>query len=110
MIANINNSDSAGSKGQSSSKIKVPIYDVYSALIENNIINSSRFTDSDASALEKQTYKKYKEKSKQIKSRLRSLLAPDSKKTSKQISDTMEEFVDYYYQVLKNENVMLVKV
>ena len=108
LIANINNSDSAGSKGQSSSKIKVPIYDVYSALIENNIINSSRFTDSDASALEKQTYKKYKEKSKQIKSRLRSLLAPDSKKTSKQISDTMEEFVDYYYQVLKNENVMLV--
>lgn len=108
LLANINNSESAGSKGTSASKIKVPIYDVYSALIENNIIDSSRFTDKDASSLEKATYKKYKAKSKQIRSKLRSILADDSKQTAKQLSDSMEDFVDYFYKLLKNENIVLV--
>lgn len=108
LLANINNSESAGSKGTSASKIKVPIYDVYSALIENNIIDSSRFTDKDASSLEKATYKKYKAKSKDIKSKLRSILADDSKQTAKQFSDSMEDFVDYFYKLLKNEKIVLV--
>ena len=108
LLANINNSDSAGSKGSSASKIKVPIYDVYSALIENNIIDSSRFTDQNASALEKSTYRKYKKKSKVLKNKLRSILAVDSKTTKKQLSDSMADFVDYFYKLLKNEKIILV--
>ena len=108
LIANINNSDSAGSKGHSASKIKVPIYDVYSALIENNIINSSRFTDENASKLEKQTYKKYQQKSKEILRKMREILAVDSKRTAKQLSDSMGEFIDYFYTALKNDGVILV--
>lgn len=108
LIANINNSDSAGSKGRSASKIKIPIYDVYSALIENNVINSSRFTDKNASALEKKTYKKYQRKSKVILRKIRSILAVDSKQTGKDLSDSMEEFIDYFYKALKNDGVILV--
>ncbi|MCD7825769.1 MAG: peptidase [Clostridiaceae bacterium] len=108
LIANINNSDSAGTKGTSASDIKVPIYDVYSALIENNVINSERFTDDDASKLEKSTYKKYRKKSKKIKNSLKSILAVDSKKTESQLSDSMAEFVDYFYEVLKDNDVVLV--
>lgn len=107
LIANINNSASAGSKGRTASEIKVPIYDVYSALIENNIINAERFVDKDASALEKQTYRKYKAKSKQIKTKLRHILAADSKTTKRQLSDSMEDFVDYFYKALKNDAVVL---
>lgn len=107
LIANISNSESAGSKGRSASNIKVPIYDVYSALIENNIINSSRFTDKSASALEKATYKKYKNKSKEIKKRMRTILDIDSKTTAKQLSDSMEEFIDYFYKALKNDGLIL---
>lgn len=108
LIANINNSDSAGSRGRAASKIKVPIYDVYSALIENNIINSSRFTDKSASKLEKRTYRKYQQKSKEILRKMKDILAVDSKKTAKQLSDSMAEFVDYFYNVLKNDGVILV--
>ncbi|MBR1743255.1 MAG: hypothetical protein IJ733_15575, partial [Lachnospiraceae bacterium] len=108
LIANINNSESAGSKGQSASKIKVPIYDVYSALIENNIIDSTKFTEKTSSSLEKQTYKKYKNKSKEIKSQLKKLLAVDSKVTEKDVSDSMADFLDYFYKVLKDERVVLV--
>lgn len=108
LIANINNSDSAGSKGVSASKIKVPIYDVYSALIQNNIINANRFTDDDASPLEKQTYRKYKSQSKQIKQRMLEILDKDSTKTNKQLSDSMAEFIDYFYKLLKDEGIVLV--
>lgn len=107
LIANINNSDSAGSRGQSASKIKVPIYDVYSALIENNVINASRFTDKDASALEKKTYKQYKAKSKAIKKKMRTILAVNSTTTEKQLSDSMAEFIDYFYKALKSDGVIL---
>lgn len=107
LLANISNGTSAGSKGQSAEKIKVPIYDVYSALFENNIINASRFTDKSASKLEKSTYKKYKSKSKQIKKKMRRILAADSKQTASQLSDSMEEFIDYFYKVLKNDGIIL---
>lgn len=109
LIANINNSDSAGSKGRSASEIKVPIYDVYSALFENNVINSSRFTDKNASKLEKSTYNKYKSKSKEIKAKMRRILAVNSKQTAKQLSDSMQDFVDYFYKVLKNDGIILTK-
>lgn len=108
LIANINNSDSAGSKGQSTSEIKVPIYDVYSALIENNIINASRFTDKDASRLEKQTHKQYKARSKEIKKNMRNILGVNSTRTSKELSDTMEDFIDYFYKVLKTNGIVIV--
>lgn len=108
LIANINNSDSAGSRGESASHIKVPIYDVYSALIENNIINASRFTDEDASRLEKQTYRQYKAKSKEIKRNMRKILDVNSTRTAKDLSDAMEEFIDYFYKTLKTEKVILI--
>ena len=104
LIANINNSASAGSKGVTASKIKVPIYDVYSALIENNIIDATRFTDKNASPLEKATYRKYKNKSREILSKMRTILAVDSKKTRGQLSDSMEDFVEYFYKALKNSS------
>lgn len=108
LIANINNSASAGSRGRSASKIKVPIYDVYSALLENNIIDASRFTDKSASRLEKATYKKYQRKSKEILRKMRGILAVDSKTTAGQLSDSMEEFIDYFYKALKDDGVILV--
>ena len=77
-------------------------------MIENNIIDSSRFTDQNASALEKSTYRKYKKKSKVLKNKLRSILAVDSKTTKKQLSDSMADFVDYFYKLLKNEKIILV--
>ena len=109
LIANINNSASAGSRGQSASKIKVPIYDVYSALFKNNIINSDRFTDKNASALEESTYQKYKQKSKEIIRKMRQVLAVDSKQTDRQLSDSMEDFIDYFYSALKTDGIILTK-
>ncbi len=62
----MHNSADAGTKGESAAGIKIPVYDVYNALIQNNLVNVKRFTDKNASKLEKSTYKKYKDKSKYI--------------------------------------------
>lgn len=52
LISNINNSMYAGTRGHSTKDIRVPIYDVYNAIIQNNIVNVERFNDDDASVLE----------------------------------------------------------
>lgn len=107
LLSKINNSPSAGSRGTSAERIRIPIYDVYNALIQNNVIDVSRFTDADASALEKKTYKKYKAKAKTITRKMRRYLAADSDTTSKDLSDDMADFVAYFYTVLKNEEIIL---
>ncbi len=108
LISNINNSMYAGTRGHSTKDIKVPIYDVYNALIQNNVVNVSRFTDDDASSLEKKTHRKYKNRKKAIIRRMRKLLGTESKATSKTLSDDMEEFLDYFYTVLKEQEIVMV--
>lgn len=107
LLSKINNSASAGSRGTSASEIRIPIYDVYNALIKNNVIDVSRFTDKDASKLEKETHRKYKAKSKAIINRMRKHLASDSKSTYKTLPEDMGDFVTYFYTALKNENIVL---
>lgn len=109
LIANINNSMDAGSRGDSATDIRIPIYDVYNALLQNNIVNVNRFTDDDASSLEKATLKKYKAKKKTILKRLTKLLGTESTATSKTVSSDMEEFLDYFYTILKDNSVVLTK-
>lgn len=107
LVSNINNSADAGTKGTSAAGIKIPVYDVYNALIQNNLVNVMRFTDKNSSELEKSTYKKYKVKSKYIIGQLKKILAVGSSKTSHDLSDDMAEFTDYFYSLLKTEGIVL---
>lgn len=107
LISKINNSESAGTRGSSTKDIRVPIFDVYNALLENNIVNINRFTDDDASSLEKATYRKYKRKKKEIIRKLKHILRTESTTTSKNLSSEMGDFVDYFYTVLKDNSIVL---
>ncbi|MCI8750294.1 MAG: hypothetical protein HFH66_02815 [Lachnospiraceae bacterium] len=107
LVSNMHNSSDAGTKGKSASGIKIPVYDVYNALIQNNLVNVTRFTDKNASELEKSTHKKYKQKSKYIINQLKDILKTGSQKTSKDLSDDMVEFTDYFYSMLKEEQIVL---
>lgn len=108
LISRINNSSSAGSKGTNSTDIKIPIYDVYEALYKNNIIDVTHFKSRKASSLEKSTYDKYKNKSKKIVADMKKHLATDYTKGSKDLSDDMNDFLDYFYKQLKDDNIVLV--
>lgn len=109
LIANINNSMDAGTRGHSTKDIKVPIYDVYNAIIQNNIVNVERFTDEDASSLEKATLKKYKAKKKTIVRKIRHLLAADSTASAKSLSSDMNDFLDAFYSILKDNSIVITK-
>lgn len=107
LVTSIHNSPDAGTKGTSAAGIKIPVYDVYNALIQNNLVNVARFKDKNASPLEKATYKKYKKKSKEIIKKLKNILKTGSTVTSKDLSDDMAEFTDYFYKLLKDEGIII---
>ena len=61
LYTNIINAKDFDASAVSSSKIKIPIYDVYFALIDNNVIDINRFSRSDAKETENSTYLKYED-------------------------------------------------
>ena len=101
-----------GTKGESASEIYTPIYEVYYALIDNNIIDIKRISDlpSNASDLEKRisnrVHGKFTDAKAQLFSKLNSLLSYDNEITNKKAGD-MEDFLDYIYEVLTKQKVIL---
>ncbi len=96
-----------GSKGESANEILIPIYEVYYALINNNIIDINHFYKPDATTLEKQVYEKYQLNQKDVLDELDSLLSYDNKLTNSQAGD-MEEFLDYFYSLLISNEILMV--
>ncbi|MDE6893363.1 MAG: penicillin-binding protein, partial [Lachnospiraceae bacterium] len=54
------------------SKIKIPIYDVYFALINNNVIDTNHFSQPDANSVEKEVYQLYLDRKSHVFGTLRS--------------------------------------
>ncbi len=61
LYTNIINAREFNTGDVSSSNIKIPIYDVYYALINNNVIDTAHFSQKDAGETEKAVYEKYLE-------------------------------------------------
>lgn len=107
LLQQINNGMDVGSKGKSASNIKIPIYDVYFALINNNLIDISSLNDEDATNLEKKVYKNFKQEQKSVFSQLNNTLSYDYKKSNKASGKNMEEYLDYIYSMLLERQVLL---
>jgi penicillin-binding protein 2 len=48
------------------SQIRIPIYDVYNALISNSVIDTTKFSNEDASDIEKNLYAKFQQKQQRV--------------------------------------------
>jgi penicillin-binding protein 2 len=107
LLSKINNSPDAGTRGTSSRDIRIPIYDVYYALINNNVIDVNAFTKEDASDLEKQTYNKYLAKQAEVLSKLDTYLSISNTETNKNASEEMSEYLTHVYSILKTNKVLL---
>jgi penicillin-binding protein 2 len=101
LLSKINNSTDDGTRGESAKDIKIPIYDVYFALINNNVINIEEFADEDASVLEQTTYEKFVDKEKEVFNTLDNLLAVNNTQAGNQVSEEMQEYLTYIYALLK---------
>jgi len=106
LLENITSDMNYGSKGESASDIKIPIYDVYYALINNNIININQLNDDDATALEQQTYQKYENKMEDIFHQLDTYLSINNTITNNKAGD-IEDYLDYFYSVLSDNKLLL---
>ncbi|MDK2808040.1 MAG: penicillin-binding protein 2 [Clostridiales bacterium] len=107
LLSKITNSMDYGSKGTSSDDILIPIYEVYNALIENNIVDINQLNDKDATDNEKTVYQKYLAKQEDIFTRLDQTMAADSTITNKDAGIFMEDYLDYIYSYLQEQKVLV---
>lgn len=95
-----------GSKGESASDILIPIYEVYYAFFNNNIINIDEFDDPDATQMERQVYGKYQSNLTSVLGQLNNLLSYDNEITNQKAGD-MEDYLKYFYNVLTSNKILL---
>lgn len=93
LYTNIINAKEFNNSDVSSSNIKIPIYDVYYALISNNVIDISHFTEREAGAAEKEVYKTFVERKASVFETLRNELTE---------TKTAYEKLDMEYQVYES--------
>jgi penicillin-binding protein 2 len=108
LLSKINNSTSAGTRGESASDIRIPIYDVYFALINNNVINTENFKEEDATSLEKQVLNKFLSKQEDAIQSLEDILSLNSTVLAGSLSDEMKEYLSYIYSDVLIENDILI--
>ena len=91
----------------SSSDIPIPIYDVYFALINNNLIDISALNRDDASSLEKQVYSSFQSKYNGAKQSMRSLMLSSSPVPYKDLPEEQQQYSTFVVKTLRSNQVLL---
>ncbi len=107
LLSKITNSMSYGSKGTSSDDILIPIYEVYNALIQNNVIDITRLNTDDVTNTEKKVYQKYSGKQKDVFNNLDGIMDVESTTSNKDSGKYMEEYLQYVYSFLVDQGVLV---
>ncbi len=88
--------------------IIIPIYDVYYALINNSVIDSTHFSEEDATELEKSVYERFQSKRESAVAALLEQLNSPSPTAYKDLSREMMNYMGYIVSdVLMGENQVL---
>lgn len=104
-IANIK--DFPTNENTNGSDILIPIYDVYYALISNNLVDSSKLNDSDASDCEKNIYNAFKAKEEEVHDTLRGILLDPNPVAYKDLPDEYQNYITFIIRSLKSDNVLV---
>lgn len=107
LISKINNSMDAGTKGESASDIRIPIYDVYNSLIENGVIDISGFSTKKASDTEKKLYKLHKSRKTKVLNTLEGYVKYGFKKGSSELSEEYADYLSRIYTMLVSKNIII---
>lgn len=106
LISKLNDSKSAGSKGKKADDIRIPIYDVYCAIVENSLVDITRFSLDEASSLEKGVYNKFSVAKKSTIQSLKRHLKYGYDTPGNELPETMNEYLDYIYSFLRSEEII----
>lgn len=91
------------------SKITIPIYDVYNALIANSVIDINKFSDADASDTEKNLYAKFQQKQQQVFDTISNRLTGDNPPAYKDEDTQMQEYLTYICDDLLTNTLKVLK-
>lgn len=80
---------------QDASRIVVPIYDVYNALISNSVIDIDKFSNQNASDTEKNLYAKFQQKQQQVFDTITNRLTAENPPAVKDEDDQIQEYLTY---------------
>ena len=76
-------------------QIKIPIYDVYNALISNSVIDIRKFSEDTASDTEKNLYAKFQQKQQQVFDIITNRLTEENPPALKDEDDQVQEYLTY---------------
>ena len=110
LLSKLTDSRSHGTKGTKASGILISIYDVYDAIIQNDIIDVTHFSSDKASKLEKRIYTRFTNTKQDVIEKISNLLKYENAKPMKSLSKAMQEYFKYIYTMLKDNNILDAKV
>lgn len=106
LISKLVNGKSHGTKGENAKGILISIYDVYDALIQNSIIDTTHFTKKGATSLEKSVQSSFNRSKKSAVSNLKKHLRVNNKDCGDRISETVDDYLDYVFSMLKTNQIL----
>ena len=77
------------------SQIRIPIYDVYNALISNSVIDITKFSNEDASDIEKNLYAKFQQKQQRVFDTISTELNGSNPPAYKDEDEETQEYLSY---------------
>ncbi|SDB09233.1 penicillin-binding transpeptidase domain-containing protein [Eubacterium oxidoreducens] len=89
-----------------SSDIQIPIYDVYFALIDNNVLDLSTFGDDDSTKNEKKIYNTFKKKQKSVLKSMKKVLLSDDT-DFEDLSEEKQDYLTYIISLLKSDGILM---
>lgn len=90
------------------SQIRIPIYDVYNALVENSVIDISKFEEEDASQTEKNLYDKFQQKQQQVFDTISNRLTGDNPPALKDEDPQIQEYMTYICDNLLRDTLKII--
>ena len=93
---------------QDASQIKIPIYDVYNALVENSVIDINQFDDDEASDIEKNLYAKFQQKQQLVFGTITSRLTSDNPPACKDEEEQYQEYFTYICDTLLRDTLGII--
>ncbi len=99
------NGKSHGTKGKKASGILISIYDVYDAILQNSIVDVTHFSKNKATSLEKSVYRAFTKAKKNAINSVKRQLTVSSKSHGKELSKTVNSYLDYIFSMLKSTQI-----
>ena len=91
------------------SQIRIPIYDVYNALISNSVIDITKFSNEDASDIEKNLYAKFQQKQQEVFDTITNRLTMDNSPAYKDESKEFQEYLSYICDTILRDTMGVIK-